>query len=313
MDIRRATLAVVREMAVWADAEGWTPGLGDAAAFHAADPEGFFVAEVGGEMAACLSVVNHSAAFAFLGLYICRPDLRGRGIGYALWQAGLGHAGDRVVGLDGVAAQEANYARSGFVRSGATVRHEGPLAARPDPDIRPVAPDDLPDLMALDRAATGVDRPAFLRAWLTPTATRQAVCLPGGRGLAVIRRCGRGVKLGPVLAADAGAAADPGGALPDAGGAGHRRRARGGRAGRPAGGTRLRPHLRDRPDVSRTRPPGRRTAEGHRHDGAWLSSGTAQTEGQVSRLGASGGAAPRRLAAGQARRMPWSSTPASCG
>jgi GNAT superfamily N-acetyltransferase len=203
MDIRRATLAEVREMAAWADAEGWTPGLCDAAAFHAADPEGFFVAEVGGEMAACLSVVNHSPAFAFLGLYICRPDLRGRGIGYALWQAGLGHAGDRVVGLDGVAAQEANYARSGFVRSGATVRHEGPLAARPDPDIRPVAPDDLPDLMALDRAATGVDRPAFLRAWLTPTATRQAVCLPDGRGLAVIRRCGRGVKLGPVLAADA--------------------------------------------------------------------------------------------------------------
>ena len=61
----------------WAAAEGWNPGLEDAAAFVAADPEGFFVAEVAGEVVAAISVVHHGADHAFLGLYLCRPDHRG--------------------------------------------------------------------------------------------------------------------------------------------------------------------------------------------------------------------------------------------
>jgi len=90
----------------WAAEEGWNPGPEDAAAFHAADPEGLLIAEVAGEPVAAISVVNHSASFAYLGLYLCRPAWRGRGIGRALWLEGLAHAGGRTVGLDGVAAQE---------------------------------------------------------------------------------------------------------------------------------------------------------------------------------------------------------------
>jgi hypothetical protein len=32
----------------WAAAEGWNPGLSDAACFRSADPEGFLLAEVAG-------------------------------------------------------------------------------------------------------------------------------------------------------------------------------------------------------------------------------------------------------------------------
>ena len=39
---RTATLADVQNMLDWATSEGWNPGLEDAAAFYAADPEGFF-------------------------------------------------------------------------------------------------------------------------------------------------------------------------------------------------------------------------------------------------------------------------------
>ena len=42
----------------WAAEEGWNPGLADAAAFHAADPEGFFLTLVGGEPVAAISVVE---------------------------------------------------------------------------------------------------------------------------------------------------------------------------------------------------------------------------------------------------------------
>src|ERR687897_410610 len=98
----------------WAAAEGWNPGLADAACFAAADPQGFFIGEFEGAPAATVSCVNYGADFAFLGFYIVRKDLRGRGFGLRLWDAAIAHAGSRVIGLDGVVAQQQNYRKSGF-------------------------------------------------------------------------------------------------------------------------------------------------------------------------------------------------------
>ena len=193
----------------WAAAEGWNPGLEDAAAFRAADPEGFFVTEQDGEVIAAISVVNLDPGFAFLGLYICRPDWRGKGVGMALWNHALRHAGDRTVGLDGVAAQQANYAKSGFARTGATRRLEGTLDAQDSADIRMMTPADLPALLALDERANGYARPAFLSAWVQPLETRRTLVLhapDGPAGFATIRRCRSGSKIGPIVAPDAAAA-----------------------------------------------------------------------------------------------------------
>ena len=44
----------------WAEAEGWGPGRGDADAFWAADPEGFWALDLNDEMAACISAVHHA-------------------------------------------------------------------------------------------------------------------------------------------------------------------------------------------------------------------------------------------------------------
>ena len=70
----------------WAADEGWNPGLADAEAFHAVDPEGFFKATVKGEPVAAISVINHDSENSFLGLYLCRPEWRGRGIGFKTWR-----------------------------------------------------------------------------------------------------------------------------------------------------------------------------------------------------------------------------------
>ena len=78
MICRNATLAEVELMLSWAIEEGWNAGADDAVAFYAGDPEGFFVAEVDGAPVASISVVNHTDDFAFLGLYICRPEHRGK-------------------------------------------------------------------------------------------------------------------------------------------------------------------------------------------------------------------------------------------
>ena len=113
----------------WAAAEGWNPGLADAACFATVDPGGFLIGELDGAPAATISCVNYDARFAFLGFYIVRKDLRGRGHGLRIWNAAIAHAGARVIGLDGVVAQQENYKKSGFSLAYANVRYGGTVAA----------------------------------------------------------------------------------------------------------------------------------------------------------------------------------------
>ena len=195
----------------WAADEGWNPGLDDAAAFLASDPEGFFVTEADGAPVAAISVVNHSPDFAFLGLYLCQPAWRGRGIGLRLWTHALTHAGGRTVGLDGVAAQQANYARSGFVRVGNTLRLVGRVLPRASVAhrIRPVGPQDMARIAMVDARANGYARPQFLHGWLGASPSRRSFVLlgpEGPTGFATIRRCRDGSKIGPLVAPDAEAA-----------------------------------------------------------------------------------------------------------
>ncbi|NBB97411.1 MAG: GNAT family N-acetyltransferase [Alphaproteobacteria bacterium] len=200
---RTATVTEVGTLLDWAAQEGWNPGLDDAAPFHAADPHGFFVAETQGQPVAGISVVNHDGSTAFLGLYLCLPDWRGRGIGLRLWHHALTHAGARRVLLDGVAAQQANYAKSGFRKIGETRRWRGDLPPARHDDIRTIHPADIPALVALDAAVQGYSRDRFMQAWLYPTATRRSVMTADGTGFATARLCHDGCKIGPVIAPDA--------------------------------------------------------------------------------------------------------------
>lgn len=202
-EFRTATEEDLAEILGWAAAEGWNPGLEDAAAFFQADPEGFFLAEVDGMPVAAISVVNHNEDYAFLGLYIVRPAYRGKGIGLALWTHALRHAGTRTVGLDGVEDQQANYAASGFAHAGGTTRYSGPVPAQRNAAIRPAGSGDLPQLIAQEAAASGTLKTAYLDAWFLPAETRQTfVFEQAGQiaGLCTVRRCGDGAKVGPLQA-----------------------------------------------------------------------------------------------------------------
>src|SRR3954462_6923109 len=128
----------------WAAAEGWNPGLADAACFATVDPGGFFIGELDGVPAATISCVNYSDHFAFLGFYIVRADLRGRGYGLDIWNAAIAHAGPRVIGLDGVVAQQQNYRKSGFELAYANIRYGGIVAAPAIPPAEVVALTDIP-------------------------------------------------------------------------------------------------------------------------------------------------------------------------
>lgn len=203
MTIRVMRPEDLRMVLGWAAEEGWNPGFDDAAAFHAADPDGFFLKEVNGAPVAAVSVVNHDADFAFLGLYLCKSEFRGQGHGLEVWRAGIAHAGRRCIGLDGVPDQQDNYARSGFSKVGSTVRFEGRVDARADPRLRKAKPSDLPWLINQDLNAAGIRRTRFATVWLSHSQDRQTVVLTDGdeiAGFATFRRCQLGTKVGPLHA-----------------------------------------------------------------------------------------------------------------
>ena len=190
---------------VWARDEGWNPGRDDAAAFRAADPSGFLMGWLGTLPIGCISVVKYGAEFAFLGLYIVRPAFRGNGYGKAIWDAGIASAAGRTIGLDGVVAQQANYRKSGFAfahksaRWGGTLR--GLVATRSF--VRPLAAADLAAITAYDRQHFPADRPAFLKAWLAPSPSRQTEgYFEDGalKGYGSVRRSADGWKIGPLFA-----------------------------------------------------------------------------------------------------------------
>lgn len=205
--VRHLSAAELHVALEWARQEGWNPGLHDAAAFYAADPDGFLVALHDGEPAAVISMVRYGGSFAFLGLYICRPDLRGRGYGIRVWNAAIALAGTRAIGLDGVPPQQENYARSGFRLAWRSSRFRG--IGR---NTRKVADSELVDLdrISCDQIATydqdvfEADRLRFLRYWIAqPDAMRLGVVRNRELvGWGLLRRCVDGYKIGPLLADD---------------------------------------------------------------------------------------------------------------
>lgn len=188
----------------WAAAEGWNPGQHDADTFHAADPGGFLIGLVDDEPVGMISAVRYGRGFGFVGFYLVRPDFRGRGHGLALWQAAMAALQGRLVGLDGVVAQQPNYRRSGFVFAYNNVRHEGlPLrAAAPDPDVAPLASLPFDELRRYDAAFFPDDRAGFLRRWIVQAGSVALGVRQGGRlaGCGVIRPCRSGFKVGPLFA-----------------------------------------------------------------------------------------------------------------
>lgn len=200
----------------WAAREGWNPGLHDADVFWATDPEGFVAAEVDGVLVGGGAIVAYGDRFGFMGFFIVAPAWRGRGLGARLWEHRRRTLRGRLrpgaaIGMDGVPAMQAFYTRGGFVSAGRDVRFEGEGVAGDVPvalvDAREVP---LDVLAAYDAAHFPAPRPAFLARWIAQPGAR-ALAVPGGdglRGYGVVRPCRRGVKIGPLFAADAGVAED---------------------------------------------------------------------------------------------------------
>lgn len=209
--IRGMRLDEIPLVVEWAAREGWNPGLEDGRAFAAADAGGFLCAMRGEEMLACVTAVKTGPDFGFIGFYIARPDIRGQGIGFALWQAAMERLAGRCIGLDGVVEQQANYRRIGFNFAWNNARYQAEAPAFPgwgDVAIQDAAAVDFAALTAFDAEAFGTPRPDFMRGWIpTPGHRARVAWGPSGIiGFAVLRPCREGSKLAPLFAVDAAVA-----------------------------------------------------------------------------------------------------------
>jgi GNAT superfamily N-acetyltransferase len=197
----------------WAALEGWNPGQRDGECFHAADPEGFILGERRGEPISSISVVCYPENFAFLGLYMVRPEFRGKGYGLKTWRAGMRRLAGYNIGLDGVVAEQRNYVKSGFTLAWRNIRYGGRVAPVPSHsgsagDIVPLSSVPFPAVHSYDRRHFPAPRPTFLSLWMSRRGTTALGLLRDRRlcGFGVIRPCQTGFKIGPLFADDEKAA-----------------------------------------------------------------------------------------------------------
>jgi GNAT superfamily N-acetyltransferase len=190
----------------WAAREGWNPGHGDADAFFAADPEGFFIGELNGTPIASISAVSYSPDFAFVGFYIVNLEHRGNGYGLKLWQNALSQVKAASIGLDGVVAQQDNYRKSGFVLAHRNLRYETVAAAaashRGTDGITTISEADFDQLLRYDEAIFRAPRAEFLRRWLFRPEGRAVLARRSDEvaGYAAMRPAREGYRVGPLFA-----------------------------------------------------------------------------------------------------------------
>jgi len=214
--IRIMTRPEVDDLVGWAALEGWNPGLHDAEAFWATDPEAFIAAELDGEMIGGGAITSYGGDFGFMGFFIVRPEFRGRGFGSTLWEARRERLLGRLnpgasIGMDGVFEMQPYYAKGGFAFSHRDLRFQADLSDWSVPPregeepIVPLARVPIDQVLEYDRTCFPAPRPAFLRFWTSQPDALALGHLRDGtlRGYGVVRRCRSGCKVGPLFADDA--------------------------------------------------------------------------------------------------------------
>jgi GNAT superfamily N-acetyltransferase len=192
----------------WAKNEGWNPGRYDAGSFYNTDPAGHFMGFLSGMPVGCISAVAYDKAFGFLGLYIVRPEYRGKGYGIQLWEHALKHLGTRKIGLDGVVARQQDYKKYGFklayrnLRYGGNVADSGMAISK---NIVELASVNIDDIVKYDDEMFPAPRRNFLAEWLSQKDAKTLGYVSHNAklsGYGVIRQCITGHKIGPLFADD---------------------------------------------------------------------------------------------------------------
>jgi GNAT superfamily N-acetyltransferase len=201
-----ATPANWPQIREWAAEEIWSLGRGDDVIVARTDPDAFFAGFIGERHASAVSVVNWDDNFAFAGMLLVDPSLRGIGVGTDTFNAAIGHAGDRAVAVDAPMKLEDRLQQLGFAAAWRIIRWAGrvpPARGKADSHVVPAAEEHHGQMAALDAACFPADRPGFATDFATAPERRALVYTDAkGRiyGYGVVRAAGGAVRIGPLYA-----------------------------------------------------------------------------------------------------------------
>ncbi|MEL0210907.1 MAG: GNAT family N-acetyltransferase [Novosphingobium sp.] len=166
-----------------------------------------FAVEVDGKLLGTALWWSYGEDFATIGMIIVSPDAQRQGIGGRLMAALLADAAGRRITLISTKDGEPLYAKLGFARCGFITQHQAVLDKIPAIDtavpVRAATTADRAGIDAVDAAGAGMDRRFLLDALLD---VADAVVIERAgiiSGYGCVRRWGRGVVIGPVVAATA--------------------------------------------------------------------------------------------------------------
>lgn len=189
---------------------GWNQTVPDWQGYLSYDPEGCFVAEVGGRKAATATTIHYGNRFGWIGMVLVHPDFRRLGIGTQLLHRAIGRlkaCNVKSIKLDATPMGKNVYVPLGFVAEYELSRYEGtPAAPNPaaDRDVVALSEAEFAAVIELDAQAFGSERSAVLHA-LASRNPELCFAVRDGNGVAgfLIARLGAtAVQIGPWIARD---------------------------------------------------------------------------------------------------------------
>lgn len=166
-----------------------------------AQGEGFAALNEAGDVIASSATCDFGGV-ATVAMVIVAKAARGGGLGRIMTRRAMEAAGSREMRLTATRDGLPLYESLGFLALDRIRQHQAaaPAIARPD-NVEPATADDLPAILALDAAATGMDRAKLLRG-LADIGEYVVIRRDGAvTGFASRRAFGRGRLVGPVVAA----------------------------------------------------------------------------------------------------------------
>ena len=195
------------------DIAGWNQTKEDWERFLQAEPEGCFAAEWNGRVVGTVTTIVYEGRFAWIGMVLVDPQLRGKGIGTALLQKAIDHLDAKkvpCVKLDATPQGKPIYARLGFRIEYEVERHSLTREASTQASLHigSEGAQNLETLLEMDREAFGADRSALLRSVAGSAPELVCIARQGGavEGFALGRKGSRADHLGPSVAKSASVA-----------------------------------------------------------------------------------------------------------
>lgn len=192
---------------------GWNQTLEDWQRFLESDPEGCFVAEWNGQVAGTVATIVYEHRFAWIGMVLVDPQVRGKGIGTALLLRAIDHLDARKVPcmkLDATPQGKPLYTRLGFQIEYEIERHRLAREITADSGTQTTASpaENFEPLLEFDHQVFGADRGALLRSLARSAPQLVSIHRSGGavEGFALGRQGSLADQLGPWAAANATAA-----------------------------------------------------------------------------------------------------------